>query len=105
MWTRQIPPARFFCAGRQRTIGLDGSGLLGGGQIGYNWQTGHWVLGVQGDFAWTGINASVTDPFVPTTTLSYKTDWIGMATARAGYAWDNWLLYVKRRRGLGSQQL
>lgn len=77
------------------TIGLDGRGLLGGGQVGYNWQTGHWLLGVQGDFAWTGINVSTVDPFLATTTLSYKTDWIGMATARAGYAWDNWLLYVK----------
>lgn len=77
------------------TIGLDGRGLLGGGQVGYNWQTGHWVLGVQGDFAWTGINVSTVDPFVTTTTLSYKTDWIGMLTGRVGYAWDNWLLYVK----------
>lgn len=77
------------------TIGLDGSGLLGGGQVGFNWQTGHWVLGVQGDMAWTDINVSETDPFLATTTLSYKTDWIGMATGRVGYAWDNWLLYAK----------
>jgi outer membrane immunogenic protein len=77
------------------SIGMNGTGLLGGGQIGYNWQTGHWVLGVQGDFAWTGINVSTVDPFLATATLSYKTDWIGMLTGRVGYAWDNWLLYAK----------
>lgn len=77
------------------SIGMGGSGLLGGAQAGYNWQTGHLVLGVQGDFAWTGINVSTVDPFIATTTLTYKTDWIGMLTGRVGYAWDNWLLYVK----------
>lgn len=77
------------------TIGADGNGFLGGGQIGFNWQTGHWVFGVQGDMAWTGINTSVVDPFLPTMTLNYKTDWIAMLTGRVGYAWDNWLLYAK----------
>lgn len=77
------------------TIGLNGNSLLGGGQIGFNWQSGHLVLGAQGDLAWAHMNASTIDPFIPTMTLSYKTDWIGMLTGRAGYAWDNWLLYAK----------
>ncbi|MDI3470948.1 MAG: hypothetical protein OJF62_003011 [Pseudolabrys sp.] len=77
------------------SIGDDGSGILGGAQIGVNWQIQRWVLGIQGDFAWTGIDASVTDPFLPAMTLSYKTEWIGMLTGRVGYAWDNWLLYLK----------
>ena len=76
-------------------ISLNGRGLLGGGQVGFNWQSGHWVLGVQGDMAWAGISASAPGAFTPLDTLSYKTDWIGMATGRVGYAWDNWLLYAK----------
>lgn len=30
-------------------IDINGAGFLGGGQLGYNWQAGSWVLGVQGD--------------------------------------------------------
>src|ERR1700730_7767890 len=43
-------------------IGVSGSGFLGGVQLGYNWQTGPWVFGVQGDFAWSGLNANGADP-------------------------------------------
>jgi outer membrane immunogenic protein len=77
------------------TIGDHGSGFLGGAQVGFNWQTGNWVFGVQGDMSWTGINAGVIDPFVTTTTLNYKSDWLATVTGRVGYAWNNWLLYGK----------
>jgi len=30
------------------------AGLLGGGQLGFNWQMGHLVLGAEGDWDWTG---------------------------------------------------
>src|SRR3954462_15633317 len=32
------------------------SGFLGGGQAGFNYQIGQFVLGAEGDFSWTGIN-------------------------------------------------
>jgi outer membrane immunogenic protein len=73
----------------------NGSGFLGGGQIGYNWQAGNWVVGVQGDMSWTGINASAADPFVTGTTVNYKSDWLANVTGRLGYAWNNWLWYGK----------
>lgn len=78
------------------TIGIDGAGVLGGFQLGFNWQTGNWVFGVQGDMSWTGINPA-SDPFPgsPTTTLNYKTDWLATVTGRIGYAWNNVLLYGK----------
>lgn len=34
------------------TLHLDG--FIAGGQIGYNWQRGRWVLGIEADFQWTG---------------------------------------------------
>ncbi len=76
-------------------ISNNGSGFIGGGQIGYNWQRGNWVFGVQGDMAWTGINASAADPFVPGLTFNGKVSWLGTATGRIGYAWNNVLLYGK----------
>jgi len=77
------------------SISQDDTGFLGGFQFGFNWQTGNLVFGVQGDMAWTTINAGLTDPFSTTTTLNYKTDWLTTVTGRVGYAWDNILLYGK----------
>ncbi len=75
-------------------------GALGGLQAGYNWQSGHWVLGVEADIQAADINRSVViphaalGPFVPTlSTASTDLDWFGMARGRAGYAWNEVLLY------------
>jgi outer membrane immunogenic protein len=71
-------------------------GFLGGGQIGVNWQTGNWVLGLEGDFSWTNADgtASATVGGVTSTgTVDYN--WFATATARVGYAMNDWLFYVK----------
>ena len=77
------------------SIGADNTGFLGGLQLGFNFQTGNLVFGVQGDMSWTSINAGLADPFFPTTAINYKTDWLGTITGRVGYAWDNILIYGK----------
>jgi outer membrane immunogenic protein len=72
------------------------TGGLAGGQVGYRWQTGNWVFGVeaQGDWAnLTGSNASLT-AIVPYTNQA-KVDAIGLFTGQVGYALNNVLLYVK----------
>jgi outer membrane immunogenic protein len=76
-------------------IGNNGNGFLGGAQIGYNWQTGNWVFGIQGDMSWTSIDASVINPFITTMTFNDKTDWLATVTGRIGYAWNNVLWYGK----------
>ena len=40
--------------GQVRSFDIDG--MLAGGQIGYNFQTGNFVFGIEGDFAWTGVD-------------------------------------------------
>jgi outer membrane immunogenic protein len=77
------------------SISDDATGFIGGVQFGFNWQMGNFVLGAQGDLSWTSIDAGIADPFVTTTTINYKTDWLATATGRVGYAWDNFLLYGK----------
>ena len=77
------------------SISHDDTGFIGGFQLGFNFQMGNWVFGVQGDMSWTSINAGLVDPFSTTTTLNYKTDWLANVTGRVGYAWDNILLYGK----------
>jgi outer membrane immunogenic protein len=75
-------------------------GFIGGGQIGYNWQTGAWVLGGEVDFS--GINAKsdkVVEPFFAgkghKATTSSQYDWLFTARLRAGVTVaQNWLVYA-----------
>ena len=64
------------------------SGLEGGVQAGYNWQTGPWVFGVEGDIQATGAD----DTFAP---WKFSNPWFGTLRGRAGYAFNsiNILLY------------
>jgi outer membrane autotransporter protein len=78
------------------------SGVIGGGTLGYNYQAGRWVVGVEGDIAGTNTNGSTQcaplEVGVPLfqTTCHDSMDWIATATARLGYAWTpRSLLYVK----------
>src|ERR1035441_6968515 len=43
------------------------SGGILGGTLGYNWQQGPWVFGVEGDYSWADINGSsnVCGPTTP----------------------------------------
>ena len=78
----------------------DYGGVIGGGQLGYNFQFNRiWVLGVEGDFAWSGIdgttnNISAVNPAVLSSSGT-KVKWLATATGRAGYAANNWLYYAK----------
>ena len=54
-----FPLANYFPGG----LGSGQSGVIGGGQAGYNWQTGAFVLGVEGDFDGAGINNSAAGVF------------------------------------------
>lgn len=70
-----------------------GGGALGGGQIGYNYQINQFVIGVQTDIAYAGIEASAT--IASGLPVEGKTNWLGSTTLRAGYAADTWLFYGK----------
>jgi outer membrane immunogenic protein len=70
---------------------LSPKGGFGGGTLGYNWQTGQVVLGVEADAAWANINSNAGVPgFV---TVSTKSNDIGTVRGRLGYAVDQFLFY------------
>jgi outer membrane immunogenic protein len=62
------------------------SGFQGGVQAGYNWQSGPWVFGVEGDIQ---ANAA-DDTFAP---WKFSNPWFGTARGRVGYALNNILFY------------
>jgi opacity protein-like surface antigen len=66
--------------------------FIGGVQVGYNVQAGHFLFGVEGDFDW----ATFDHPTLPVATLgSVSQHWIGTAAARVGVVEDRWLVYGK----------
>jgi outer membrane immunogenic protein len=84
------------------------SGFLGGVHLGYNWQVAPaWLVGVEGDFTWTGVasssNTGLTSftvggvPFaVPGSNLNLQTDinWLASFRGRLGFIQNNWLIYA-----------
>lgn len=70
------------------------NGFLAGGQVGYNWQTGNIVLGVEGDGDWSNVQG--TAPCVEVISCSDTVNWTADATARVGILpTSNMLIYVK----------
>jgi opacity protein-like surface antigen len=70
--------------------------FIAGVQAGYNFQAGHLLLGVEGDFDW----ATFDHPTLLFPTLgSVSQQWIGTAAARVGFADDQWLVYGKLGAG------
>jgi outer membrane immunogenic protein len=70
--------------------------FLGGGQIGFNWQSGQFVFGLEADGSWTDASDCGSPHLVFT---SYngcnQINWYATGTARVGYAVDRALFYVK----------
>lgn len=66
-------------------------GFMGGGEVGYNWQSGQWVAGVEADISYSALQGDETYsvPEVPGNSLvamahSAKLDWFGTVRARTG---------------------
>jgi outer membrane immunogenic protein len=65
-------------------------GGLVGGTLGYNYQLGSWVLGIEGDYDWADIKDSVA---CGAFTCETKNSWLATVRGRIGYAFDRWLPY------------
>ena len=73
---------------------LDPTGVFGGGQIGYNFQRGNIVFGLETDFQGSGISDSGWGD-------KSSLDWFGSVRGRAGYAFDRALVYATGGFGYG----
>ncbi|MGO3930313.1 outer membrane protein [Rhodopseudomonas pseudopalustris] len=73
---------------------LSPEGFIGGGQIGYNWQTANWVFGAEADFQGSTQKDDRTAVFGSTVAYNQKLPWFGTARARLGYSVGSTLLYA-----------
>jgi outer membrane immunogenic protein len=92
------PLASFFDYAPGQGFSNDLAGVIGGAQVGINFQRGPWVLGIEamldasdidGDFTSNLPAGAADDKF------EAQIEALFLATARVGYAWDNWLVYGK----------
>jgi outer membrane immunogenic protein len=87
-----------------RGYDLNDNGPLFGGHLGFNWQFGAAVVGVEGDISGTGISGfqSGAFPFDPvfggdaggTSHMRRDVNWLASVRARLGYTFGPGLLYV-----------
>jgi outer membrane immunogenic protein len=62
------------------------SGFVGGVQAGYNWQSGSFVFGLEGDIQATGAE----ETFAP---WKFSNPWFGTVRGRAGFAFNNVMFF------------
>lgn len=74
---------------------LNKSGGLIGGQVGYRWQMGQFVVGLEAQGDWADISNSHISIFNSDIITTSKLDGLGLFTGQLGYTWGPSLLYVK----------
>jgi outer membrane immunogenic protein len=100
------PAIAFLSASESNSV----NGVIGGGQVGYNWQVAKALFGIETDIQLSGQRGtnSLNSPFIlpiafflptPLTpsatslTNTTKLEWFGTLRGRAGYVIDRWLVY------------
>ena len=81
----------------------DPKGGLVGGTIGYNWQTGPWVWGLEGDIDWSDIKGDFANGLCPLG-CETRNSWLATVRGRLGYAFDRIMPYVTGGLAVGDIQ-
>src|SRR5262249_48219301 len=75
------------------------AGVVGGGQIGANYEFAPWVVGIEGSWDASGIQGNTligtTTPAFPQERFTSQAQWFAALTGRVGYAANDWLFYAK----------
>lgn len=82
-----------FCT---NTFNVDG--FAGGGTLGYNWQMGNWVAGLETDFSGSAASGTTSSNGtfgcgLPATCYT-DLNWYGTVRGRLGPAYDGWFPYI-----------
>jgi outer membrane immunogenic protein len=82
--------------------GNSNGAFIGGGQLGYNWQVGYAVLGIEADFDGVANNNNSGTVFIPSVgnlQVTSNNRWITTLAARFGVTNGPWLFYGKAGGG------
>ena len=92
------------------TANYSSQGGLAGGEAGYNWQSGNFIAGVEGDLFWSGIKGSDASQFANGAFAGVNgvdadnLRWGGTLRARGGFTVDRWLMFFTGGYAFGSIQ-
>jgi outer membrane immunogenic protein len=85
---------------RPAAIQTDMNGFMGGGQVGYNWQHGAWVLGIETDIQYSDlaqsqnvVTAGTAFPGTRNNRFNADLDFFGTFRGRIGYTFGDALFY------------
>lgn len=78
------------------------SGLIGGGQVGLQHQWNHLVAGIEVSLSGAVMSDKQDTPKFPGYIHEAELRYTGAITGKLGYAWSNWLAYVKAGYAFGS---
>jgi outer membrane immunogenic protein len=98
IWTNTANTTRFGDLGPQQGFSQRGTGVFGGGQIGYNWQASNYVFGLEGTISAMDNRGSLLNTVFGLRLddqFSWRTNWMATITGRTGIAVNNNLFYVK----------
>ena len=80
---------------------FDVNGGMFGGQVGYNWQFGQFVYGLEGDADGTDLRGSTSVLGCAGTVCRTKNDFLATVRGRVGYAADRWMPYLTGGLAIG----
>jgi outer membrane immunogenic protein len=86
-------------SGWDTTGNFDMHGWLFGGTLGYNWQAGPVVFGLEGDIGWSNIGGTTTTACG--LGCETRNSWLGTVRGRLGYAIDRFMPYITGGLALG----
>jgi outer membrane immunogenic protein len=98
----------FTVTGGSNSGNNNGNGPVFGGQLGYNYQAGSWVFGVEGDVDGANIRKSQAGAIAPglvglspaifpsagSAFLNTRQEWLASIRGRLGYTWGPGMIYV-----------
>jgi outer membrane immunogenic protein len=72
--------------GKVTNSSVNPSGFMGGLQLGYNWQTGQIVYGLETDIGFSGADDTASS-------IKFTNPWLGTLRGRGGFAFNNVLIF------------
>jgi|SRR5579872_6961852 len=92
------------------TANYSSQGGLAGGEAGYNWQSGNFIVGVEGDLFWSGIKGNDASQFAAgafsgvSAVDADNLRWGGSLRVRGGFTVDRWLVFFTGGYAFGGIQ-
>jgi outer membrane immunogenic protein len=91
------------------TANYSSQGGVAGGEVGYNWQSGMYVVGLEGDLFWSGMkgndaSAIANGAFPITSVDADNLRWGGTLRVRGGFTVDRWLMFFTGGYAFGNIQ-